>query len=180
MSFKRSITIPAILFFFSFATIAISLSQAVQIPFGSLPVENARLATEPVSHFFHAFGGTLFGLIGPIQFGRVLAGKFGNLHRIMGRVFVLAGFSLVISSFVLLWKFPTEASLLVSGGRFVFGLGLAFALICGLMAIRRRNFSLHRNWDDPSLCFGYWCDGCINAVHPNLCNNWTATFGVGC
>ena len=146
MTIQRFIAVPTILFFFSFATIAISLTQAIQIPIGALPSENARLATVPISHFFHALGGTLFGLIGPIQFGRVLARNYGNLHRIMGRVFVLAGFALVISSITLLWKFPTEASLLVSGGRLIFGLGLAFALTRGMMAIRRRDFNLHRNW----------------------------------
>lgn len=154
MTIKRSFTVPVVLFFFSFATIAISLLQAIQIPLGSLPVESERLSTAPISHFAHALGGTLFGLIGPIQFGRVLAGKYGRMHLIMGRIFVLAGGALAVSSFTLLWRFPTESSLLVSGGRFVFGLGLGFALVRAMMAVRRRDFSTHRNWMIRAYAFG--------------------------
>ncbi len=143
---RLSITIPATLFFFSFVTILIALMQAVQIPFGALPSESARLATEPVSHFAHAFGGAVFGLIGPIQFGRVLAGKYGRLHRLMGRVFVISGAALSMSSITLIWSFSDSHSLLVTGGRFVCGVALGIALICAILAIRRRNITKHRDW----------------------------------
>jgi uncharacterized membrane protein len=143
---RRSIIIPLALLFFSLATILIGMVQAVQITLGTLPPENARIATAPVSHFTHAIGGVLFGLIGPLQFGRVLAKKFGRIHRILGRVFVASGAALVISSFSLLWQFPSDASPLVSGGRLMFGAGLAVALILAMKAIQRRDFACHRDW----------------------------------
>jgi len=144
--FSRSIWIPITLLFFSLATIAIALQQAVQIPFGALPQESARLATVPFTHFFHAICGAVFGLLGPFQFGRVLAGRYGALHRICGRIFVLSGAILALSSFSLLWMFPKDASIIVSGGRLVFGAGLAVALVIAMMAIRRRDIAMHRNW----------------------------------
>lgn len=143
---RRSIAIPFALLFFSLAAIAIALVTAVQIPFGALSEESTRFATVPVSFFLHTIGGTVFGLIGPLQFGRVLAKKFGLIHRILGRVFVVAGAGLSISTFSLLWHFPSDTSLLVSGGRLVFGTALAFALICAMIAIRRRDFAKHRDW----------------------------------
>uniref|UniRef100_UPI0040487D0F DUF2306 domain-containing protein n=1 Tax=Yoonia sp. TaxID=2212373 RepID=UPI0040487D0F len=142
----RHITIPAVLYFFSLLTLMFALVQAVQIPLGALPQDTARLATAPIPHFAHALGGVVFGLLGPLQFGRVLARKYGKLHRVMGRVFVAAGALLSLSTLGLLWRFPDGASALVSGSRLVFGVALGVALIKAMLAIRARNFTAHRNW----------------------------------
>jgi hypothetical protein len=80
------------LLFLSGMTIMFATVQAVQIPTGTLPEESARLASAPLSHFAHVIGGIAFGLIGPLQSGRVLACRYGRLHRVLGRVFVVAGF----------------------------------------------------------------------------------------
>ena len=143
---RRPIMIPAILYFFSFLSIAISLFTAFQILSRTLPLEAARLAAVPFMHLSHTLGGPLFAIIGPIQFGRVLARKYGRAHRIMGRVFVISGAALAISSITLLWKFPDSATPIVSGGRLVFGIGLGVALAMAMIAIRKRNIDKHRNW----------------------------------
>ncbi len=143
---RRPFTIPTALYFFSFLTIMFAIVQAVQIPLGALPEESARIATMPYSHFAHAVGGALFGILGPIQFGRVLARRYGRLHRVMGRVFVVAGAALSISSLSMLWQFPDSATPLVSGTRLVFGILLGFALVKAMLAVRNRQFNLHRDW----------------------------------
>lgn len=79
-------------------TILFAMVQVVQIPLDALPPESARIATAPFSHFAHVVGGVLFGVLGPLQFGRVLAKKFGRIHRVLGRVFVMAGAFLSLSS----------------------------------------------------------------------------------
>lgn len=140
------IAVPSALFFFSAITIIIALVQTVQIPLGKLPQDSARLASTPVAHFAHALSGALFGLIGPLQFGRVLARKYGRLHRIMGRIFVLAGAVLSLSSLSLLWHFPDGATPIVSGARLIFGVMLGAALGLAMIAIRRRDIAQHRNW----------------------------------
>ena len=66
-----------------------------------------RLAAAPYSLFAHTVAGATFGLIGPLQFGRVLARRFGQLHRIMGRIFVGAGAFLSLSCSVYFGSFPT-------------------------------------------------------------------------
>ena len=144
--FVRPIVVPLVLFLISGMTILFASVQAVQIPTGTLPAENARISTAPISHFAHVIGGIVFGVLGPIQFGRVLARKFGRLHRIMGRVFVLAGACLALSSLSLLWAFPTAAGDLVNIGRLVFGIALAIALGIAMQAIRARDIPRHRDW----------------------------------
>ena len=105
-----------------------------------------RLAAAPYSLFAHTVAGATFGLIGPLQFGRVLARRFGQLHRIMGRIFVGAGAFLSLSSLSLFWQFPDGARVFVSSARLVFGIALGVALIKAMAAIRARDIPRHRDW----------------------------------
>lgn len=144
--FLRPVVVPIILFVLSGMTILFAMVQAVQIPLGALPTESNRIASAPIAHFAHVAGGVLFGVLGPIQFGRVLAHRYGRLHRLMGRVFIVAGAMLSLSSLSLLWSFPDGAPALVSVGRLVFGIALGVALIIAMLAIRARNIPRHRDW----------------------------------
>jgi uncharacterized membrane protein len=111
-----------------------------------LPEDSWHLKAAPVWHFMHVLGGATFGILGPIQFSRVLMRKYGLLHRVMGRVFVAAGAMLSLSSMSLLWHFPHTYSVAVSGGRLLFGIALGVALAIAMQAIGKRDFARHRNW----------------------------------
>jgi len=140
------IVVTAALYFGTLLTILLALMQVVQIPLGALPEDSQRLSAIPVWHFLHVLGGATFGILGPIQFGRVLARKYGRLHRAMGRVFVAAGAMISVSSLSLLWHFPDTHSMAISGGRLVFGIALGLALAIAMQAIRERDSTRHRNW----------------------------------
>ncbi len=144
--FARPVAVPSALFLGTFLSILLALVQAVQIPLGALPPDSQRLSVVPAWHFLHVLGGAAFGILGPIQFGRVLARRYGRLHRAMGRVFVAAGAMISISSLSLLWHFPDTYSVAISGGRLVFGIALGVALAIAMQAIRMRDFTRHRNW----------------------------------
>lgn len=138
--------VPAALFFGTLLPIILALVQVVQIPLGALPDDSQRLGGVPVWHFMHVLGGATFGILGPIQFGRVLMHKYGRLHRVMGRVFVAAGAMISLSSLSLLWHFPDTYSVAVNSGRLLFGIALGVALAMAILAIRKRDFTSHRNW----------------------------------
>jgi len=142
----KPVVVPAALFFGTLLTIVLALVQAVQIPLGALPEDSLRLSTAPVWHFMHVLGGATFGILGPIQFSRVLMRKYGLLHRVMGRVFVAAGAMISLSSLSLLWHFPDTYSVAISSGRLLFGIALGVALAIAMQAIRKRDFIRHRNW----------------------------------
>lgn len=144
--FTKPVVVPAALFFGTLLTIVLALVQVVQIPLGALPEDSLRLSAVPVWHFMHVLGGATFGILGPIQFGRVLMRKYGLLHRVMGRVFVAAGAMISLSSLSLLWHFPDTYSVAVSSGRLLFGIALGVALAIAMQAIRKRDFTRHRNW----------------------------------
>lgn len=142
----KPVVVPAALFFGTLLTILLALVQVVQIPLGALPEDSLRLSAVPIWHFMHVLGGATFGILGPLQFGRVLMRKYGLLHRVMGRVFVAAGAMLSLSSLSLLWHFPDTYSVAVSSGRLLFGIALGVALAIAMQAIRKRDFTRHRKW----------------------------------
>lgn len=142
----KPFVVPAALFFGTLLTIILALVQAVQIPLGALPADSLRLSAAPVWHFMHVLGGAAFGILGPIQFSRVLMVKYGLLHRVLGRVFVAAGAMLSLSSLGLLWRFPGANSAPMSSGRLLFGIALGVALAIAMQAVHKRDFTRHRNW----------------------------------
>ena len=144
--FSKPVVVPAALYFGTLLTILLALVQAVQIPLGALPEDSQRLSATPVWHFMHVLGGATFGILGPIQFGRVLARRYGPLHRVMGRLFVAAGVMISLSSLSLLWHFPDAYSMAINVGRLLFGVALVVALSLAVLAIRKRDFPRHRNW----------------------------------
>jgi len=144
--FTKPVVVPAALFFGTLLTILLALVQVVQIPLGALPEDSRRLSATPVWHFMHVLGGATFGILGPIQFGRVLMHKYGFFHRVLGRVFVAAGAMISLSSLGLLWHFPDTYSMAMSSGRLVFGIALGVALAIAMRAIYKRDFTRHRNW----------------------------------
>jgi uncharacterized membrane protein len=134
------------LYFGTLLTILLALVQVVQIPLGALPQDAQRLTAAPVWHFLHVLGGATFGILGPIQFGRVLVRKYGLLHRVMGRMFVAAGAMISLSSLGLLWRFPDAYSVAISSGRLLFGIALGVALAIAMHSIHKRDFARHHNW----------------------------------
>jgi Predicted membrane protein (DUF2306) len=131
------------------ATIIPIVSAALrmyQIPLGLLPQDAIKFTAVPWSHFLHALGGLLFGLLGPLQFARALKHRFGRLHRISGRVFVVAGILLGLSSLRLVAVFPDVSTWLLAVTRIITGLALCASLILALVAISKRRVEQHRAW----------------------------------
>ncbi len=130
----------------TFIPIAAASVTMLQIAAGGLPESSIKFAVVPGSLFFHALGGVLFGLLGPLQFAGVLKRRFGRLHKITGRVFVASGLLLGLSSLRLLAEFPDASTWVLLSARLAAGLGLSLALIWALVAIRQGRVARHRAW----------------------------------
>ena len=117
-----------------------------QVPLGLLPPDALKFEAVPWAHFLHAAGGLLFGLLGPLQFAGALKQRFGRLHRISGRVFVVAGLLLGFSSLRLVAVFPDVSTWVLTTARIATGLALCASLILAVWAIYRRRVEQHRAW----------------------------------
>lgn len=132
--------------FCTFVPVMMAAVNVVQIPRGALPDDNLRLAAVPVALFLHSLAGVLFGVLGPLQFVRALRRRFGTLHRLTGRVFVLAGAGLALSGLAMLLQVQSIATGLLDAARGVFGLALVAVLVLGVSAARAHDMLRHRTW----------------------------------
>lgn len=144
--FSRPAPLVVALAFFSFIPVLAALVQVFQIPSGTHPDDSARLAVAPFSWFAHVLAGVAFGITGPVQFVRALRQRFGALHRVSGRIFVLSGAVLGLSGTSLLAQVTPERTPLVDIARGLFGQALLIALALAMAAIRERDFIRHRAW----------------------------------
>lgn len=123
-----------------------ALVQVFQIPTGSYAPDSARLAVAPLSWFAHVLAGAAFGICGPVQFVRALRLRFGRLHRVLGRVFVISGLFLGFSGLCLLLQVQSVRTPIAETVRGLFGLGLLLTLAMAMLAIRNRDVARHRAW----------------------------------
>ena len=144
--FTRPIPLALALAFCTLIPVLTAAVSVVQIPLGALPEDSQRLAAVPVTFFLHSLAGVLFGVLGPLQFVRALRLRFGTLHRLAGRVFVLAGVGLALSGLALLLQAQSITTGLLDSARGVFGLALIVALVLGVAAARAHNLLSHRAW----------------------------------
>lgn len=144
--FSRPVPLVLALALCTFVPVMMAAFSLVQIPLGTLPEDSLRLASVPVAFFLHALGGVLFGVLGPLQFARALGLRFGALHRLAGRVFVLAGAGLALSGLTLLLQVQSIATGLLDAARGIFGLALIAALVLGVAAARAHDMRRHRAW----------------------------------
>jgi uncharacterized membrane protein len=145
-TFTRPIALVLALAVCTFIPVMTAAVRVVQIPLGALPEDSLRLASVPVAFFLHSLAGVLFGVLGPLQFVRALRLRFGTLHRLAGRVFVLAGAGLALSGLGLLLQVESITTGLLDAARGVFGLALAAALVLGVAAARAHDMPGHRAW----------------------------------
>lgn len=146
---RRSVNrfvVPAALLLATAIPVIMAGVRVVQIPQGTTPADVAHLMTQPLPYWLHAAAGLSFGLIGPVQFGRALAGSYGQLHKLLGRVFVLAGAVLGLSGLQLVATFHGASTPVLDIARILGGAALLLALVLAIRAIRGRDVPTHRAW----------------------------------
>lgn len=145
-TFTRPLSLALVLAFATGIPLMVTAVRVVQIPLGAWPEDALRLASVPVAWFLHSLAGVLFGVLGPLQFVRALRGRFGMLHRLAGRVFVVAGAGLALSGLALLLQVESIATGLLDAARAVLGLVLIAALQLAVAAARERDMREHLAW----------------------------------
>jgi uncharacterized membrane protein len=144
--FRKPVALALLLAFLTAIPILNSLTEVFQIPAGTYPEDSAHLAVAPVSWFLHVLAGVAFGIAGPTQFVRALRHRFGRLHRVLGRIFVVSGTAIGLSGLSILAQVTTVSAPMVGIARGIFGVALLIALAMAIIAIRKRDVIRHRAW----------------------------------
>ncbi len=120
--------------------------MAFQVPLGAMPDDTAHLLVAPLSAFAHGVAGVLFGVMGPVQFVRARHRRFGVVHRVSGRIFMVARALLGLSGLSILLQVTSPHTPLVDVARGIFSVVLLVALVKSMAAIKDRDFRAHRTW----------------------------------
>ena len=144
-SARGALALPVVLYVLTGLSVAMGAVRTVEVPMGIIPEDSIHLASTPLSIWVHAASATLFGLIGPWQFSRVLRRKFGRAHKLAGRIFAVAGLLMGASGLHLVMAHDTAAPL-VDNARAAFSVGLVAALALAVQAIRMGRRDAHRDW----------------------------------
>jgi uncharacterized membrane protein len=142
----RAVGVPALLLFLSALPIVMGVARFVEVPSGALPPESTYLYQTPWAIALHGLSGAAFGLLGPLQFWTAFRNRFGRLHRLSGRIFVLAGVVMGLTGLRMIAAFALPDFDLTDLARALFSPAMLVALWLAVAAIRRRDLARHRAW----------------------------------
>lgn len=94
----------------------------------------------------HLVPGTLFMLLGPLQFSPSIRNRWPQYHRWAGRILLLCGLLTAISGLIMNATFPPVGGVTKAIVLTFFGVFQIVALLIAWHAIVKRNIVRHRNW----------------------------------
>lgn len=115
---------------------------------GNLPADGTidyGYAKKPVLTLLHILPGSLFIVLGAMQFIKPLRNRFLNVHRWMGRTYLLLGLLVGVTAILmsLVIKF---GGLIETTAVITFGTFFLYSLSRAYFHIRRREYVAHREW----------------------------------
>lgn len=102
-------------------------------------------ARRPLLTYLHILPGILFVLFGAMQFIKSFRNRFINIHRWIGRIYLLLGLVIGITAIImgLLIRF---GGIVESSAVTIFGIYFLFGLLRAYTHIRNKEYQLHREW----------------------------------
>lgn len=126
------------------AMILTGLATTPRLPNGS--VMDDPFSQHPLLTWLHILAGTLFLVLGPLQFSSSLKKDRASFHRLNGRLFVAAGMVTGITALIMNFQFSLIGGLNEAAATVFFGTLFLTCLALGLVRAFSRNFSAHREW----------------------------------
>lgn len=110
-------------------------------------------APEPIT--VHIASGILFCFLAPFQFSTRLRMRYRKLHRIAGRIAMIAGLLFALTAIWLMGRPPAAPEQwLHYTAMNVGGFGTGLSLCLSFLAIRRGDVNAHRQWMRRAIAFG--------------------------
>ncbi|MFC0527516.1 DUF2306 domain-containing protein [Phytohabitans kaempferiae] len=144
---RREWRVPVGLILLSLVPVVAGASRVTELSTGpEMTPGNARFVADPLPVVVHIVGATVYCLLGAFQFVPSL--RRHRWHRLAGRLLVPCGLAAALSGLwmTLAYDLPAHDGTLVNAFRLVFGAAMALAILLGLAAALRRDFTRHRAW----------------------------------
>jgi len=131
-----------------------SMARALAMDVVPADHEDAHYLKHVVVVLLHLVPGIAFMVLGPLQFSSTVRRRWPAWHRWSGRVFVVCGFGVGLTSLWMNQFFPPVGGPLKYWANAVFGVALMVSLGISLAAIVRRDVALHRAWMVRAMAIG--------------------------
>lgn len=113
-------------------------------PAGGAPFDTG-FAKHAVITFLHILPGALFLILGPLQFVKSIREKYPRFHRRSGWVFIVCGYMIGISAFIMSFLVPI-GGVNEGAATVLFSIFFLIALTMAMVHIVKRRVALHREW----------------------------------
>jgi uncharacterized membrane protein len=166
--------VPSGLIALSLVPVAAGSARLAQLASGAPATEaNERFVSMPLPVVLHVVGASVFCLLGALQFSTSLRRR--AWHRRSGRVVVPAGLVAALSGLwmAVYYDLPASDNRVLEAVRLAVGVGMVTALLLAVGAVRRRDFTTHREWMMRGYALGI---GAGTQVLTNL--PWVLAFGT--
>ncbi|HZH75698.1 MAG TPA: DUF2306 domain-containing protein [Archangium sp.] len=107
----------------------------------------------PVQNMIHRLGGTLYMVMGVLQFSKTFRARRPRVHRWMGRAFILLSFAAAISGVTMAYTHGMAGTVELVPS-IVFGALMIFATARAYLYARARDLAQHREWMIRSFSIG--------------------------
>lgn len=113
-----------------------------------------RYATYPIMTALHVIPAIMFMILVPIQLASRVRQKNINVHRWIGRSFIILSISIGISGIAMgiIMPFGGDTEVLAS---LLIGTGFLVSLAMGVVRVRQKRIGEHRQWMIRMLAFGF-------------------------
>jgi uncharacterized membrane protein len=102
----------------------------------------------------HLVPGIAFMVLGPLQLSEKIRAKWPRWHRWAGRVYVVSGIGVALTSLYMNEYFPPIGGALKYSANLFFAAGLIVSLAIAVIAILKKKVALHRAWMIRGLAMG--------------------------
>lgn len=141
--------IPAALIALSLVPALAGTVRVAEIARGAaITPDNARFFAAPLPVLVHIPAVIVYSMLGAFQFSPGFRRRSPKWHRAAGRILIPCGLLTALSGLwmTLTYPWPTGDGELVFVERIIFGSGMLAAIVFGIDAIRRRDFTSHGQW----------------------------------
>ncbi|MGV8883860.1 MAG: DUF2306 domain-containing protein [Rhodoglobus sp.] len=157
---KRAWLVPTGLIVLSAIPVIAGAFRFTELTGGVIPTaQNSRFLEAPIPIVIHIVSATIFSGVGAFQFApglRRRRSRWGNWHRLAGRLLIPAGLLSALSGLwmTVFYELPPGDGAALFVLRLIFGTAMVVSIGLGVRAIIRRDFVVHSEWMTRAYAIG--------------------------
>lgn len=151
---RRALVVPGLLLALGFVPVVAGVARLAHLAGGEPAAESARFFASPLPVTLHILAVIPYALLGALQF--VPALRRGRWHRTVGMLLVPLGLLAALTGLwmTLVYPWPESDGEALYLLRLVVGSAMTMAILQGVLAVRRHDYTVHAAWMTRAYALG--------------------------